>query len=845
MKKQILYVVWGILAMVIAIPLFAQNVVPNPPKQLSAVPEELSDGSFNVKLLWSVNQSGNFPEGFKIYKTVFQNGMVKTFFEAEVQAKQGQYQYYYVVKNLQAGTYEFYATSYIGKAESKPSNTVRVDLFKQQYFIQIISQPPTFAYVGKKYFYQVKAYSNINCPIDIFEFEGSYPEGMTISSTGLVEWTPSAIGTYEVTIKVGTTCKINVKPAYQKYKIIVLENPNNDKPYVKIVSQPPATWQVGVPLKYQVIAESNIRCPIKFKIAEGNMEGAQIDENTGLLTWTPKTTGLFGIVIIAYLSCDTNVLAYQRLCIKITESGQNTKHCAHIIGSAKFQDNTSVPNGLVYAWKLDANDNQTNVVFKTFIKDGSFEFYLPQGTYVFEFYGELFEHSFFANATRFIDATKVKLECLDNQVKDYTIEMILQKKPQPTIYSVSGYVKSAKDDTPVLAVVEFIPVEFLFNPDKKENYGFIQNFVTKTDQNGFYQIKLPNTFTYIAHAVPSYSKALYKDQYYHLSNSPYLADIIELTEDRDDINFLLEPIEKQNNGFSGIVIDKDRNPIQSRVMAILVAPKQQFQNVPKYNSIAVVETNDNGQFTFTNLIPGDYVLLSVPKDKQYAPGYYKQNDFATLKWKDASIISVDQSMIQIIFEIKHRNRSGWKGLVRCEGKVVEATGNIKIFNEPQSKEPPAVQEALVCALDQNGDVIDYYITDAYGKFILETLPPTTIKLMISKVGYKDLETSFKGDYESNFAINSTIYIEKEVSEVYENNQFKVYQTEQYLFINFYTDINFQGITLYDVYGNSFSTKYNLSDNTLVVDISQLPSGIYLAKVKGINNDKVIKFVVVR
>ncbi|ROL57303.1 hypothetical protein D9V84_04745 [Bacteroidetes/Chlorobi group bacterium Naka2016] len=130
MKRFFISAFVGILAIFIAIPLSAQNIVPNPPQQLTANFKENADGNFDVELNWVISSQGIFPEGFKIYKTVFQNGVVSTFLEAELQSQQGHHKYSYVVRNLPTGTYEFYATSYLGKAESKPSNTVHLVLTK-------------------------------------------------------------------------------------------------------------------------------------------------------------------------------------------------------------------------------------------------------------------------------------------------------------------------------------------------------------------------------------------------------------------------------------------------------------------------------------------------------------------------------------------------------------------------------------------------------------------------------------------------------------------------------------------------------------------------------------------
>ncbi|MGC8748173.1 MAG: T9SS type A sorting domain-containing protein [Candidatus Kapaibacteriota bacterium] len=849
MKKSILFFLWGIIALSFAFPISAQQNVPNPPQNLHSMFKEQSDGTFDVQLTWNISpvNVAPFPDGFNIYKTTILNGIVSNTLEKQVPAQKGIIQYSFVVKNLTPGTYEFYVTSYLGLAESKPSNTVRLVLTNQEPFITIVSQPPAYAYVGKKYVYKVQAHSNINCPIDVFALEGHPPKGMTISSDGLLEWIPEQTGVYMVTIKVGSSCD-NLKPTFQTFKIIVLTDHNDKHPYVRIISQPPTSAVVGEQISYQVIAESNIRCPINYKLVSyellDNMNEPKIDSETGLFTWTPNKVGQFYIVIIAHLSCDTNVFDHQKFVINVNESNHEHKNCAHVVGTAKFEDDdTPVPFGSVNAWKLDAKDMQTNTVFKTYIKHGSFEFYLPNGTYVFEFNGEQFEHKFFINATRFAEAARIKLECNDDQQNEYPVEVFLKRKTQPLVFNVSGYVKSSKDQTPIPAVVEFIPVEFLFHPDRKLNYGTITNFITKTDSEGNFQILLPNSFTFIAHAIPTKNNQHFRDQYYYLSNSPFLADIIELDGDRNDINFLLDPIEQVENSFTGITIDKDRNPIQSRVIAIMVRPKPGTQT-PQPHYSRLVETNENGQFTFTNLPPGEYVLLSIPKDNQYAPGYYKMNDFATLKWKDATIIAVDDVMIQIIYEIKHRNRSGWKGLVCFEGQVIDITKNIKVGDRPECNDI-YVDEALVCAIDEYGELIDYCITDANGKFTLESLPSSTFKVVVSKVGYKEYETVVNADYESNYYFNNTIYIMQEVSGVTEENKFTIRQTEHNLIIAFENNIVLNQIVIFDVFGNSYNAKFVAENNLVTVDISNLPSGIYFLQ---LNNGKQFlssKFLVVR
>jgi len=44
------------------------------------------------------------------------------------------------------------------------------------------------------------------------------------------------------------------------------------------------------------------------------------------------------------------------------------------------------------------------------------------------------------------------------------------------------------------------------------------------------------------------------------------------------------------------------------------------------------------EFIITNLIPGKYVLLALPENDLYSPGYYKENDSTVFSWKEATIL---------------------------------------------------------------------------------------------------------------------------------------------------------------------------------------------------------------
>lgn len=849
MKKLLAFL--PLIAMLtFAISVFAQQNNPLPPQNLRAFVEaNKNDYIHQVKLVWERNPNGITPQVFVVYSEFYTlNGAVSKKIIGYVPVDGNRDEYSYTINNLQSGTYVFFVTAAIYRdnhlAESEPSNKVKVELqWQNDQGIIIYSQPPSVAFVGYTYHYQILAKAMQACIVDSYELL-SAPDGMTISDKGLVEWTPTDVGEFPVKIKVSSTGCPDLKPAIQEYVIKVYQDTTYHKAYIRIVSQPPTTAVVGKTWIYRIVAESNIRCPIAFELLH-NLDNAEFKQDEATIYWTPSQPGVYYFYIKAYLTCDTTVVAYQKFSVTVKQSDDH-QNCAVIQGTATYDDGSLVPNGVVIAWRL-SNQNvpdRMNKVFKTYIHQGQFEFYLPEGIYVFEFDGETFEHKFYENANTIAEATKIEIQCDDSTQKHITITMVLHKKPEPIYYNVSGKVVSAENNAPVMAVVEFIPVELLYNSDSREKYPVNYNFVTKTDQNGDYSIKLPNIFTYKAHAIPI-DKKNYLDQYYDQVNSPFEADIIELTGDVDNINFFLKSPPNHQNGFAGIVIDENRNPVKSRVFAYMVnvtpTPGAQYY-------VRMVETNEQGQFMFQNLIPGEYVLFSIPVSRTYVPGYYKQNDFATLKWREATRIAVDDIMLQMIFEIKHRTRAGLRGLIRVDGRVVEDRGSVKVSNEPQGENPVGLSDAYVYVLDENGNLSDYSVTDFDGRFSLTEVPEGTTTLYVSKPGYTEAQIELTGDYEKNFAFNYEIPISRIILKVDETNGLPFIVTQNGDGIRIELNAN-NGIVnfaqVYDAMGRIMYESKGNGSNTIALTTSNLNSGVYFVRIGSSLGIHSVKFVVFR
>lgn len=816
---------------------------PNPPLNLRAI---IGDNPGAVIIQFEAPQDGTRPQFFYGYMA-FGNTEDLNQFKMVSKAAINQNVLSMPFGNLQNGDYSFYLTSCATDQnqilQSNPSQIVHFTLnYQQPPYIKFISQPITNAAIGKEYVYGLKVQTNIptDCKIK-YSFnvgkDGTIlaPQGMTISPDGLIKWTPTQNGKFDVSVSAYTDCKLNYQPATQVFTIVVGQNNNGS--YIKITSVPVQNGIVGLAYIYKVIAETNVKCPISYEFLGKLPDGCSFDNQSGTLKILVNSPQVISGGIRAFLSCDNTIQTVQQFAIKF-DVGRDNNSCASIFGTAQFEDGTNVKDGKVMAWRLTEKSNVLPL-YTGYIKDGNYQLQVPAGKYILEFDGPSFIHTYYTNASNIQNATQIEVVC---QTKNEA-NVVLKPKPVPNKFTVSGSVLKQKDNTPVMAVVEFFPVE-IGNPDKNAN---IQNFMTKTDKDGNYSITLTDEFTYKAHAYPT-DKSMLRDQWYDGVESQLEADLIYLTDNTSGINFKLNELAKISNGFAGKVINEKNEGINSRVMAVMVKTNN---STDKKNLSVTIQTNQDGTFNFANLPYGDYVLLSVPADRMYVPGYFKTGAIATLKWKDATRITVSDNMATVIYEIKHKLRTGYKGIIRVDGTVT-ATG-ITLKSIDSKKSTNSLTGALVYILDENGDVSDYTFTDEKGYYMMSEIANGNNLLVVDKVGYSEYQRYLTNDNNKSLTDKADIILSQEdpteVTEtITENNM--VYPNPVNSTLNLYYTANSGNtqITIYNTIGQSigsYQTESISGQNSIQIDAGSLQVGNYYLKITNNNNIELVRFNVVR
>jgi len=155
----------------------------------------------------------------------------------------------------------------------------------------ITSTPITTATINQTYAYNVNATDPDG---DTLTYSlTTTPPGMTINSTtGLINWTPTSAGDYNVTVRVSDGSLFDT----QSFTIHVSEEsePTNQAP--NITSTPIATATVGAAYSYNVNATDPNGDTLTYSL-HTKPAGMTINSTTGLINWTPTSAGDYNVTV--------------------------------------------------------------------------------------------------------------------------------------------------------------------------------------------------------------------------------------------------------------------------------------------------------------------------------------------------------------------------------------------------------------------------------------------------------------------------------------------------------------------------------------------------------------------
>lgn len=449
------------------------------------------------------------------------------------------------------------------------------------------------------------------------------------------------------------------------------------------------------------------------------------------------------------------------------------------------------------------------------VKTDAFGKYIGQvlpGEYIIYFRADQdYFHQYFNNVKHVWEATRISLndgEELSN------IDVELEPINYGQLFEVSGKVTD-NDGNPLIARINV----FIDNSEKSTK----RHYHARTDNNGNYSVMVPENVTIIVFAMPIESG--FYGEFYDNTNFLSEADRIFVDRNISNIDFKLDEVFEGNASLKGIVQNSDEEPVEAMIIAIKLG-------VERNNRHSSLRTfTDQGSFSYSNLLPGDYILYAIPEEG-YLPTFYKENGEITNSWKEADVISLDNnSSKNIVLNLTEIPNYPEAGIGELSGSVTDDQGQ-------------PVSEAILLIYDNQNQIVNYSLTDLDGKYSVSNLETGFYTISCSNYGlsYEENNNVFVGidnQSNSNFILSQDIPV----------NVNKIDIINQYILIQNYpnpfnpsTIIEFSileqsevELKVFDILGAEIKTLMNnqLPTGNYKVEFSanDLPSGLYIYQLK--------------
>lgn len=505
-------------------------------------------------------------------------------------------------------------------------------------------------------------------------------------------------------------------------------------------------------------------------------------------------------------------------------------------GSVTDEQGNKVNGGYVIALANGGKANDDSVVIGK-ITNGYYEIiYVNPDNYRLYCTGYGYLPEYNGGVRDFNEAELIPIKCGDTARVDF----VLEKENIPNVYKVKGMVNDAVTQAPIPhALVSIMSVS------RDPINRIVVNAIT--DEKGLYTTGVPEgEYIVVCNAGRQNAARCYVEQYYRNTTDRTQATIVKVDSDQDGINFSLTECSQENNSVAGIVTDSKNMPISSSVVAFRLPEGKEGLADMVIRSTAA----QDGNFMFEKLKAGNYLFFAFPSGVAAIPGFYKANDFATLEWQKATIVKVTpNSTSQIVIKLRDlrsmMGKGGIKGWVRKDG------GSMKSDNV-QGAEP--VKGAIAYAIDENGEVRDFGLTNEDGLFEMSTLNKGKYNLHIERVGYEPsvseviLEDN-NSVKEVTKTLSSSITSGVEDNQQYSHSSVSPNPATNSVKVQYQSDkAETATITVYDVMGETVLIGTHLSQigtNETALDISKLSAGEYYVRIVTSQDVKTLPLVIVR
>lgn len=531
----------------------------------------------------------------------------------------------------------------------------------------------------------------------------------------------------------------------------------------------PETAIINEPFMYQVGAVNSTSVRVNYSLIAypGTVlpDGMTIDEY-GVINWTPTEKGTYRFIVHADLDGISGLATNVNASIRVLKCDGG----AVIAGQVHDQDNNAINGGYVVAIPVSAADTIRYNSESAPIENGTYELHVEEGSYYLYISGGDFDAEYYLDAATLQEAVAVDATCGTTATADVTVN-------RPTRYTVTGRVADWEDNG-INALVTFVGYSLEYPEGTRRQYPEYFSEYASANNDGMYSISLKDGYEYIAYAqltdTLNYQtgRVIMAVQYFDHVQDYTEAEVITLTGDRTDVNFDFQQLHGFENSLAGQVKTGDNTGIAAYVTAYRVSESNNDQ------FIVSTTTSSNGEYTFSDLLPGEYVLYAFPTDRSnVAAGYYNENGEAEMSWTNASrvVIGEETNATGIYIVLPEVDTTSGEGMLRGvvygdnEGMVMGKTDGSTLGST-------AITGAYVTLTDAHGVVNSYNLSGNNGAFSLDELTAGTYTLLVDKIGFAPYTTTVIIEGSEPVTVSATLQAETTtgVEETTGNNDARVY-----------------------------------------------------------------------
>ena len=451
-----------------------------------------------------------------------------------------------------------------------------------------------------------------------------------------------------------------------------------DMRYLEFTSMPIEKANIGEEYQYTAIAidKENENAEIIYSLLQAP-EGMSIDENTGVIAWTPETKGFYDIWVHAEVKDSSDVFGEQFFNINVF----SCKQPAVVSGEIKYSKGNLVKEGFVQLFDksiLDSTNEENINSYYSGVIDGQYSVEVDEGEYFVVYQDKYGYYEFYENAFDWETATTIPANCEDK----IELNMNLSEEMSTEFFTVSGNV-SYEDNSPA----SYMQVYFEGTGSKGGRENLIM-MSTMTDESGNYSLGLPNGYTYIAYIdgdwdpVTGIQRVLYYNQTYHRKD----AEKMILESDLSGINFIIE----KGAGYTyytvtGNVSMADGQPVMGAMVSFEGFYDEEYGKGNYFFNSVTTDSSGNYWIELPDII--EYrAYVTSPYVKLYMPLYYNQ----TYNPEEAEVLKLTGDLNGIDFVIEDPDFNMFK----VSGRVTDSEG-------------AGISGAMVC-FDGFNDSPDYY-----------------------------------------------------------------------------------------------------------------------------------------